>query len=140
MRHSIHLLLLIFLVCSCVPHRPSPGPSPSPGSANLASPSQSNRPTYRCIGNEPFWDASIRGDEIKYSSFYPEEKMSYALTDVDVAGKVRTFTGKGSAGSIIIILKEETSNDTMSDKTYPYSARVKINNRAERRGAAEIVE
>ena len=66
--------------------------------------------------------------------------MTYALEGVNVAGKVQTFTGEGSAGSIIITLKEETSNDTMSDKIYPYSAKVRINDRAQRRGAAEIIE
>ena len=66
--------------------------------------------------------------------------MTYALKGVNVAGKVQTFTGEGSAGSIIITLKEENSNDTMSDKIYPYSAKVRINDRAQRRGAAEIIE
>lgn len=127
----------IWLCASCASQTPVPAPAAQPPEIKAAAASATTvrtRPEYKCLGNEPFWDVRITGDDIIYTT--PENSTSFKLTHFSAEDGVHHYRGESEAGDISIAVKPEACNDTMSDKEYSYSSRVTINGRA-LRGCAE---
>lgn len=84
--------------------------------------------TIRLLGNEPFWAIEIAGDQLTYTS---PDNMDGTTTSVT------RFSGNGGLGfsgvlddaSLQIAVTPGNCEDGMSDRTYPFTATVRVGDR-----------
>ena len=111
--------------------------------ANSAqSPTETRSEEFRVVGTEPFWGMSVSKRGIVYST--PDSKpRSFPYTaPINAQGRpadlVRVYRlqGKPNTNNVLVINKVATCSDSMSDKQYPYSATLILDNTV-REGCAE---
>lgn len=87
---------------------------------------------FTSVGTEPFWNVSVSKSGIVYSSPNAKKQTFPYVTPIKAAGRtadiVRVYRLQGKPNSMLIIKKESTCSDGMSDKQYPYSATLILNN------------
>jgi len=94
-------------------------PAPVLGGVDLSRP-------MRLLGTEPFWGIDLTGDEIVYSGVdRPEERAPQPAPEVQ--GTVATLAATTTAGTdVAITLTATECSDGMSDRTYPLTALVEV--------------
>lgn len=87
---------------------------------------------FNSLGTEPFWNVTVSKSGIIYSTPDAKKQTFPYVTPIKAAGRtadiVRVYRLQGKPNSMLIIKKESTCNDGMSDKQYPYSATFILNN------------
>lgn len=87
---------------------------------------------FNIVGTEPFWNVTVSKSGIVYSSPNAKKQTFPYVTPIKAAGRtadiVRVYRLQGKPNSMLIIKKESTCSDGMSDKQYPYSATLILNN------------
>ena len=87
---------------------------------------------FNSVGTEPFWNVTVSKSGIVYSSPNAKKQTFPYVTPIKAAGRtadiVRVYRLQGKPNSMLIIKKESTCSDGMSDKEYPYSATFILNN------------
>jgi uncharacterized membrane protein len=92
-----------------------------------------NSEKFVAKGTEPFWNISVSKSGIVYS--IPDAKKQTFPYVVPLAAsgspadKVRVYQLRGRGNNILIIQKVSTCSDGMSDKDYPYSATLILENK-----------
>jgi uncharacterized membrane protein/invasion protein IalB len=90
---------------------------------------------YRCLGQEPFWNLAISGDQARYAELGDEgegrELLGQTRSMAYVA--VPTFAWRGrsadDAADLIAFITRERCQDTMADRPpYAYTARISLPN------------
>lgn len=77
------------------------------------------------LGNEPFWNAKIDGDMLTYST--PENIDGTAITISRFAGNGGLgLSGTISGEALLLAITPGECSDTMSDRTYPFTATLTI--------------
>lgn len=120
-KHYIATILSAFLVISCTSDATSERTvEPYDGITESE--------TIKLVGNEPFWGMTIEADQLNYST--PENIEGSTTTVTRFAGN----NGLGFAGSLDretlqVAVTPGSCNDTMSDRTYPFTATVTLGDR-----------
>ncbi|MBW4606397.1 MAG: hypothetical protein KME22_04010 [Hassallia sp. WJT32-NPBG1] len=87
---------------------------------------------FNIVGTEPFWNVTVSKSGIVYSSPNAKKQTFPYVTPIKAAGRtadiVRVYRLQGKPNSMLIIKKESTCSDGMSDKQYPYSVTLILNN------------
>jgi len=87
---------------------------------------------FNSVGTEPFWNVTVSKSGIVYSSPNAKKQTFPYVTPIKAAGRtadiVRVYRLQGKPNSMLIIKKESSCSDGMSDKEYPYSATFILNN------------
>jgi uncharacterized membrane protein len=99
-----------------------------PKSTNAVTVAQTTKPKveeFVSRGTEPFWSIDVTAGGIVYST--PETKKTFPyIAPLSAAGRtadsVRVYRLRGKGDNLLIIKKENSCSDGMSDKDYPYSA------------------
>lgn len=77
------------------------------------------------VGNEPFWNAKIDGDTLVYST--PENIDGTKITISRFAGNGGLgLSGTISGEALLLAITPGECSDTMSDRTYPFTATLTI--------------
>ena len=77
------------------------------------------------LGNEPFWNAKIDGDTLTYST--PENIDGTAIAISRFAGNGGLgLSGTLSGEALLLAITPGECSDTMSDRTYPFTATLTI--------------
>lgn len=77
------------------------------------------------LGNEPFWNAKIDGDTLTYST--PENIDGTMITISRFAGNGGLgLSGTLSGEALLLAITPSECSDTMSDRTYPFTATLTI--------------
>lgn len=77
------------------------------------------------LGNEPFWNAKIDGDTLVYST--PENIDGTTITISRFAGNGGLgLSGTISGEALLLAITPGECSDTMSDRTYPFTATLTI--------------
>jgi uncharacterized membrane protein len=91
------------------------------------------QPTFRCQGNEPFWNLRIEGAQVRYRSLADgDTEASYEgefQWDTTVEPAVFEWQGvdtKKTGGRLSASIREERCLDTMSDETPPFSHWIRL--------------
>jgi uncharacterized membrane protein len=99
----------------------------------LASAQTAKIEEFISVGNEPFWNVTVRKSGIVYST--PDAKkqtfpyVAPLKADGRPADLVRVYQLRGRGNNMLIIKKVSDCSDTMSDNKYPYSATLILGNR-----------
>ena len=81
--------------------------------------------TIYLIGTEPFWGGEVQGGTVQYST--PENQDGVEFGVQRFAGNNGlAFTGEMDGGSFDLMVTPGTCSDGMSDRTYPFTATLKI--------------
>jgi uncharacterized membrane protein len=114
---------------------------------NAANSAQTSPPAtrseeFRVVGTEPFWGISVGKRGIVYSttdskprSFPYSAPMTAQGRPADLV-RVYRLQSKPNTNNVLVIKKVAACSDSMSDKQYPYSATLILDN-AVREGCAE---
>jgi len=87
---------------------------------------------FIALGNEPFWSLHIVPDEqqIILKDLGAEKIYQFPYQSANIGGGVHRFeTANGTKDKLVIVIREESCSDGMSDNKYHYSAEVTINGR-----------
>lgn len=87
---------------------------------------------FIALGNEPFWSVAIVPTEhqIVLKDLGENKVYQFPYQPANIGGGVHRFeTSNGAEDKLVIVIREETCSDGMSDNTYRYSAEVVINGR-----------
>ena len=123
MKSRISLVILVILAISC--HKKEKADTHS--SSTVARDSMTYRIAYRAHGNEPFWNVTIDGNGMRFTS--PEDSTGVMFPSVEPAtsGDTLRWTSKSDKGRIVVIIWPDSCNDGMSDQTYSHASAVKLN-------------
>jgi uncharacterized membrane protein len=87
---------------------------------------------FTSVGTEPFWNVTVSKSGIVYSSPNAKKQTFPYVTPIKATGRtadiVRVYRLQGKPNSTLIIKKESTCRDGMSDKQYPYSVTFILDN------------
>jgi len=87
---------------------------------------------FTSVGTEPFWNVTVSKSGIIYSSPDAKKQTFPYVTPIKATGRtadlVRVYRLQGKPNSMLIIKKDSTCRDGMSDKQYPYSVTLILNN------------
>ncbi len=97
--------------------------------------------SFKCMGNEPFWNIEIKGDELMFHQM-GYEKETYTLQATQVKSDrlvyaVQEGTGKNT---IQVQLLKENCEDDMSGQPFAYSVVLTKNGKEYRGCAKEILQ
>lgn len=83
-------------------------------------------PSFRLVGNEPFWNLQIDSTGLRLRT--PEDTAGkvFGFTHAVRVGDSLRWNSVGDAGVIEAVVAPEKCSDGMSDKTWPFRARVVI--------------
>ena len=107
-----------------------PSSAPPPPLAETAPPpppvaAETFKGDINLAGTEPFWSAEIRAGRITLKR--PDQgDMAMPNTGPVITGKSAIWNGGGDAGHMTVVVEKKACNNGMSDKTYPYTASVKV--------------
>ena len=103
-----------------------PAPAPTPGSFLPAE--------FRALGTEPFWAAKVGPGKLVWSSPEDAQATTIAVERRDAPAKVR-LAGRLKGAALVLEVTPERCSDGMSDRVYPFTARLTIGAEA-RQGCA----
>ncbi len=87
---------------------------------------------FTSVGTEPFWNVTVSKSGIVYSSPNAKKQTFPYVTPIKATGRtadiVRVYRLQGKPNSTLIIKKESSCTDGASDKQYPYSATLILDN------------
>ncbi len=85
--------------------------------------------TFHALGTEPFWGLTVTGVAARYST--PEITEAIASDVVrSASGGVETVSGRFGEVPFTLTVQPERCGDGMSDRVYPFAARLRIGERA----------
>ena len=95
---------------------------------------------FRVVGTEPFWGMSISKRGIVYSTPESRPRSFPYVAPMSAQGRpadvVRVYRLQSKPNTLLVINKVTVCSDGMSDKQYPYSATLILDNTV-RQGCAE---
>jgi uncharacterized membrane protein len=95
---------------------------------------------FRVVGTEPFWGMSISKRGIVYSTPESRPRSFPYVAPMSAQGRpadvVRVYRLQSKPNTLLVINKVAICSDGMSDKQYPYSATLILDNTV-RQGCAE---
>ena len=117
--------MLIVMALAASACQQNTGAAGSPGTAPEGFNAIGADEAITALGNEPFWNATITGSSLVYKT--PENIEGSSLS-------VDRFTGQGGLGfsgqfegaAFDLLITAGECSDTMSDRTYPYTATLRI--------------
>lgn len=81
--------------------------------------------TIRLVGTEPFWGGSVANGRLTYST--PENQAGETITVKRFAGNSGLgFSGTRQGQPLDLTVTEGSCSDGMSDRTYPYTATLRL--------------
>jgi uncharacterized membrane protein len=87
---------------------------------------------FTSVGTEPFWNVTVSQSGIVYSSPDAKKQTFPYVRPIKATGRpadlVRVYRLQGKPNSMLIIKKDTNCSDGMSDKQYPYSTTLILNN------------
>ncbi len=87
---------------------------------------------FTSVGTEPFWNVTVSKSGIIYSSPDKKKQTFPYVTPIKATGRtadlVRVYRLQGKPNSMLILKKDSTCRDGMSDKQYPYSVTFLLDN------------
>lgn len=90
--------------------------------------------TIRLVGTEPFWGGAVEQEQFLYST--PENQAGEAIAVKRFAGNSGlSFSGTREGKPLDLMITRGTCWDGMSDRTYPYTATLRVD-REQRSGCA----
>jgi uncharacterized membrane protein len=81
--------------------------------------------TLRALGNEPFWNVDVSATSVRVGRLGFED-LEFTLTGPVVDDGRRSWTGEGSEHRFELVVTEQECADTMADRTYPFTARLTL--------------
>jgi uncharacterized membrane protein len=89
---------------------------------------------FWCLGNEPFWQLQISGNENLIDYYNPMEQKTMHFNYSEPVEKDGFITynavdKSNASNKILIVIKKEKCSDGMSEKQYNYSAEVTLNDK-----------
>lgn len=87
---------------------------------------------FIALGNEPFWSLDILPAEqqIVLKDLSTNKVLQFSYQPANIGGGVYRFeTHNDQKDKLVVVIREESCSDGMSDNKYLYSAEVVINNR-----------
>jgi uncharacterized membrane protein len=87
---------------------------------------------FNVVGNEPFWNIKITKQGIIFKKLGEKKQTFPYIEPLSAQGrsidKVRVYKLQGKGNDILILNQVGDCSDTMSDKNYPYSATLIMDN------------
>lgn len=81
--------------------------------------------TIRLVGTEPFWGGTVAGGNLRYTS--PENQAGEVISVRRFAGNSGLgFSGTRGGRPIDLTITRGTCSDGMSDRSYPYTATLRL--------------
>ncbi|TCD02101.1 hypothetical protein EYB45_10255 [Erythrobacteraceae bacterium CFH 75059] len=81
--------------------------------------------TVRMIGTEPFWNASVQGDTLTYTT--PDTPAGSTARVRRFAGNNGlSFSGTLDGAALDVVLTAAPCSDGMSDRRYPFTVTLKL--------------
>lgn len=81
--------------------------------------------TIRALGTEPFWNATVAGDRLTYST--PDDPAGQTAAVARFAGNSGlAFNGALGGRSFDMVVTQGACSDGMSDRSYPYTVTLQI--------------
>jgi uncharacterized membrane protein len=81
--------------------------------------------TLRALGNEPFWHVDVSRTSVRVARLgYEDVEFPTTGPAVDAGG--RSWSGEGSGHRFELVVTEQECADTMADRTYPFTARLTL--------------
>lgn len=82
---------------------------------------------YRAHGNEPFWNVTIDGTGVRFTS--PEDSAGVTFPSVEptVSGDTLRWASQSDKGRIVVVIWPDSCSDGMSDQIYTRASAVKLN-------------
>ncbi|MBC7897791.1 MAG: hypothetical protein H7066_20395 [Cytophagaceae bacterium] len=81
-------------------------------------------PAFRLLGTEPFWNLQIDSVGLRFRTPEDTAGQVFGATRAVLVGDSLRWNSVGDAGMIEAVVAPEQCSDGMSDKTWPYRARV----------------
>ncbi|MGZ8364293.1 MAG: COG3650 family protein [Caulobacteraceae bacterium] len=110
------------------PPAPANGDTPSAPGEPASAPAASGAAWFAPIdltGTEPFWAVNIRREGITLTGA-DRPKLTTANSGPVTGSGRATWDSPVAGGALNIVLEEQNCSDGMSDRTYPYTATVKV--------------
>jgi uncharacterized membrane protein len=131
--HWIPGIACMALACAGEARRPSDSASAVPDStdpdviteADTTGPEPVD-PSFRLIGTEPFWGLFIDSTGLRFTTPDDTAGQRFGFTRAVLAGDSLRWNSVGDAGEIEAVVVPATCSDGMSDKVWPYRARVVV--------------
>lgn len=115
---------LSLMLGACHPTGPSAG-VPGDADSNLPFAEIAADDTITLVGTEPFWGGTVQGASMTYTTMENQEGWTFPVARF--AGRAGIgFTGEMERKPIILTVTQGDCSDGMSDRTYPYTATLKI--------------
>lgn len=115
MRSGCLLVAIVLALGGCEPQggaRSAPGPLRVPV-------------TFRASGTEPFWGMKVSGSAVSYSTPEIPEDVARDVVRTGRAG-VESVMGRLGEVPFALTVRAERCSDGMSDRAYPFSARLRL--------------
>jgi uncharacterized membrane protein len=81
-------------------------------------------PAFRLLGNEPFWNLQIDAAGLRFRTPEDTAGQVFGATRAILVGDSLRWNSVGDAGIIEAVVAPAQCSDGMSDKTWPFRARV----------------
>lgn len=110
----------LLLAASC-----QPAGEEATGSTQAAFDAIAETETIRLTGTEPFWGGTVQGDRFLYTT--PENQAGETIAVKRFAGNSGLgFSGTLAGEPIDLMVTRGRCSDGMSDRTYPYTATLRL--------------
>ena len=133
MRHLLFFSLL--LLAGCVNQAVNPPQTSNAITSRETTTAQSDTILLKAQGNEPFWSVTFTKTEMELSGLDIETLTVPLPKEITrpVDANVYAYRAQTEQGDLFVELTPENCDDTMADRSYPFSARVQV----KRAGAAD---
>jgi len=81
--------------------------------------------TLRALGNEPFWHVDVSTTSVRVGRLGFED-LEFTATGPAVDAGIRTWVGENGGHRFELVVTEDECADTMADRTYPFTARLTL--------------
>lgn len=88
----------------------------------------------RALGNEPFWHVDVSATSVRVGRLGSDD-LEIATSGPAVDAGIRTWVGEEGGRRFELVVTEDECADTMADRTYPFTARLTLDEQ-ELRGCA----
>jgi uncharacterized membrane protein len=125
------LLLLNFGVLGCQKESAAPPARSTPPTVAEPAPApvDAANPRFRCVGNEPGWTLAIGPDSLVFVGDYGEVRAAYPGVVPRTGDGIWYYESNSRSGPsgysrLVAVVVRDSCSDGMSDRIYPYRARV----------------
>ena len=81
--------------------------------------------TLRALGNEPFWHVDVSPTSVRVGRLGFDD-LEFPTTSLVSENRARSWSGEADGHRFQLVVEQEECSDTMVDRTYPFTARLTL--------------